>query len=304
MSSCVSTQNLPLRTALDGQPRYVRRRLGLREQDGVQRPARLALGSVEIRIEHARRRHPRAKKADADGRALQLQVQRLAETDDGMLRRAVRRTVGGRQESRRRRRDQHVRWARARAHAGQERLQAMHDAEDVDIELPTPVGERHFVRGTAVSRRDARVCTQQVDVPETRAGHRCERLHGVGLRDIRGLREQALPGSQANRDLASRLFEGDLVEVGETDRCALCDQLFDQGAADASSRPGHHGDFPVERLECHLCPSARAAVRVTAPLARSTRPWLAVPRIRTAHSGHSGRPRSPPAPTASSRSDR
>jgi hypothetical protein len=81
--------------------------------------------------------------------------------------------------------------------------------------------------------------------------------YGVGLRDIRRLRDQALPGSQASRDLASRLVERHCVEVGEADRRALCDQLFDQGATNSSRRARYHGDFPVESPECHVCPSAR-----------------------------------------------
>ena len=177
--------------------------------------------------------------------------QRFADGDHGVFRRGV---DADRQAARRHQAGERsgvddVRLAFLAPHAGEERLQAIDHAHDVDVHDPAPVVLGGV--GEVAESEHARVVAKQVDGAEALEDLVRQRFHGVGVSDV-GLDGEAFDLGRA--DFAGNVGGGSLLDIGEDDVHALGRGRQGDAASDAAATAGHNGDLgPLDPAIDHSC---------------------------------------------------
>ena len=128
------------------------------------------------------------------------------------------------------------------AHVGQERPQAVDDAEQVDPDDPLEVAQRQLCDREAAAA-DSGVVAQQMDVAEHLERLGGERVH-IGFEARVGRDGEHI--DTRSRDLRCGLLQHGAFDVGEHESHAFRREAICQGAPDARGGPGDDRDLSLE----------------------------------------------------------
>jgi hypothetical protein len=128
-------------------------------------------------------------------------------------------------------------------HARHERLDPVHDTEQVHLDHPAPVGVAHLGQRTA--HEHARVVAQQMAAAEARPRGVGERVDVGAPRDVAVHRDRL---AAARLDLLRDALHRRRLDVGRDDAHARASRCASDALADPATGAGHHRDAPVQLL--------------------------------------------------------